>query len=177
MWLTSTSPHKPKQIYSQLTRFLHVETHKVSTSIRGGVSRFTTQAMSWRRSFRTFIMHGPWTGSETVRIGWKRNRTRFADILRWEFYLFLSEPGPVRQSYRQRDLRNWISEGIRKKHIRFGNKFDWVEGVKTRKLVSETGCRKFDLSVFEEKDLLYNLKNNPQNLDTSKCHTWPGDFN
>ena len=34
----------------------------------GGVSRFTTQAMSWTGSFRTFIVHGPWTGSKTVRI-------------------------------------------------------------------------------------------------------------
>jgi len=34
----------------------------------GGVPRFTTQAMSWTGSFRTFIVHGPWTGSKTVRI-------------------------------------------------------------------------------------------------------------
>ena len=34
----------------------------------GGVSYFTTQAMSWRDSFRTFIKHGPWTGSKSVRI-------------------------------------------------------------------------------------------------------------
>jgi len=33
----------------------------------GGVSRFTTQAMTWTGSFRTFIVHGPWTGSKTVR--------------------------------------------------------------------------------------------------------------
>ena len=46
----------------------HVETHKFSTSIWGGSSRFTTQAMTWTDSFRTFIVYSPWTGSKTVRI-------------------------------------------------------------------------------------------------------------
>jgi len=52
----------PKQIC-----FFHVETHKVSTSMRW-VAHFTTQAMSWRGAFRTFIVHDPWTRSKTVRI-------------------------------------------------------------------------------------------------------------
>jgi len=39
--------------------------------------------------------------------------------------------GPVRKSYRYMGLRNGpeISLGIRKKHIRIGNKFGCVEGV------------------------------------------------
>jgi len=37
--------------------------------------------------------------------------------------------GPVYKSYRSMVLRNGISLGIRKKHIRIGNKFDCVEGV------------------------------------------------
>jgi len=42
--------------------------------------------------------------------------------------------GPVRKSYRQMGLRNGISLGTRKKHIRIGNKFDCVEGV-TKRLI------------------------------------------
>jgi len=38
--------------------------------------------------------------------------------------------GLVRKSYRQKGLRNGIILGIKKKHIRIGNKFDCVEGVK-----------------------------------------------
>jgi len=34
----------------------------------GGVSCFSTQAMSWTGSFRTFTVPGPWTGSKTVWI-------------------------------------------------------------------------------------------------------------
>ena len=34
----------------------------------GGVSRFTTQAMTLTGSFHTFIVHGPLTGSKTVQI-------------------------------------------------------------------------------------------------------------
>jgi len=34
----------------------------------GGVSLFTTPAMSSSGSFCTFIVHGPWTGSKTVQI-------------------------------------------------------------------------------------------------------------
>jgi len=34
----------------------------------GGDTRFTAQAMTWKGSFRTFIVHAPWTGWKTVRI-------------------------------------------------------------------------------------------------------------
>jgi len=53
--------------FQKLIPFFHVETHKVSTSIRGG-SHFNTQAMSWRGSFLTFTVHGPWRGLKLVRI-------------------------------------------------------------------------------------------------------------
>jgi len=34
-------------------------------------------------------------------------------------------------------LQNGISLGIRKKHIKFGNKFDWVEGVRPLQIEKE----------------------------------------
>jgi len=37
---------------------------------------------------------------------------------------------PIRKSYRLMALRSGISLGIRKKHIRIGNKSNWVEGVR-----------------------------------------------
>jgi len=37
--------------------------------------------------------------------------------------------GPVRKTYRQMGLRNGISLGIRKKHIRIGDELDCVEVV------------------------------------------------
>jgi len=49
--------------------------------------------------------------------------------LRWKFHLFLSEACSARKSYRYMGLRNGIILGIRKTHIRFGNRFDWVGGL------------------------------------------------
>jgi len=66
----------------------------------GGVSRFTTQNISWTGSFRTFIVHGRRTAPERVRkrseLDGKWNRRRFADNLTWKFHLFLSKPVSAR---------------------------------------------------------------------------------
>ena len=64
----AVTPSTQWYLFSILICFFHVKTDKFSTSIWGGSSRFTTQAMTWSGSFRTFIVHGPWTGSKTVRI-------------------------------------------------------------------------------------------------------------
>jgi len=83
----------------------------------GGVSRFTTQNISWTGSFRTFIVHGPWTGSKTVRILPKIEQNTFC----WQPEMEIpSCPhwtglGPVRKRYRSMSLRNGISLGIRGK--------------------------------------------------------------
>jgi len=45
--------------------------------------------------------------------------------------------GPLRKSYLGMGLRNGISLGIRKKHIRIGNKFDSVEWVISLSSTSE----------------------------------------
>ena len=66
--LQNVTPSTQSNLFPKLISFFHVETHKVSTSIWGLVSHFSTQATSWRGSFRTFIEHRPWTGLKTVRI-------------------------------------------------------------------------------------------------------------
>ena len=104
----------------------------------GGVSHFTTQAMSSRSSsssFRTFIVphDGPWTGSKSVQIWLKIEQNTHCWHPEMEIPSFSQRTGlgPVRKSYRWMGLRNEFSLGIRKKHIRIGNKFDCVEGVRS----------------------------------------------
>ena len=51
-------------------------------------SHFTAQCMSWRESFRTFMVNGPWNGFKPNR---KLDIICFVDNLTWKFYLFLNE--------------------------------------------------------------------------------------
>ena len=48
----------------------------------GGVSCFTTQAMTCTGSFRKFIVHGPWTGSKTVRMA--ENSIKYVLLTTWD---------------------------------------------------------------------------------------------
>jgi len=100
----------------------------------GGVSCFTTQKNSWTGSFRMFIVHGrarPQNGFEIGPNLAKKWNNAFCLQPEMEIPSFSKRTGlgPVRKTYRQMGLRNGISLGIRKKHIRIGNKFDCVEGV------------------------------------------------
>jgi len=67
-WISSqrkVSPPPHNQIYSRIWLFLCWNS-QISHLKTGGVSHFT-QATTWTGKFRTFIVHGPWTGSKTVR--------------------------------------------------------------------------------------------------------------
>jgi len=89
----------------------------------GWVSRFTTQATSWTGSFRTFIVHGPWTGSKIVRV-WLRieyNTFCWQPVMEIPSFFLANRALPSSQKL--------PLNGIWKKHIRFGNKFECVEGV------------------------------------------------
>ena len=70
-------------------------THKVHLQ-RGGVPRFTTQPMSWRGLFCTFIIHAPRTDSKTGLKLAKHNRMSSAAKFRWKLLIFLSEVGSAR---------------------------------------------------------------------------------
>ena len=59
------TPSTQSNLFPNLICFFYVETHKVSTSIRGGFH--TTQNISWTGSFRTFIVHGWRTAPDRVR--------------------------------------------------------------------------------------------------------------
>ena len=74
---SSLTPSTQSNLFPNLIFFFYVETHKVTTSMRGGGSHFTTQVMSWTGSFRTFIVHGPCTGSKTVWIWLKIEKNTF----------------------------------------------------------------------------------------------------
>ena len=67
-----------------------------------GVSHFITQAMTWTGSFRTFIVHGSWTGSKTVRIWLNVEYDTFCWQPEMEIPSFSQRTGlgPVRKSYR-----------------------------------------------------------------------------
>jgi len=71
----------------------------------GGVSRFTTQAMTWTGSFHTFIVHDPWTGSKTVRIWLKIEKNTFCWLPDMEIASFLSSNW-ARLSFSQRTARH-----------------------------------------------------------------------
>jgi len=70
----------------------------------GGGSTFyyTSHVMSQRGSFCTFIVHGPWTGSKTVRILLKIEKNTFCWHPEMEIPSFSLRTGlgPVRKSYR-----------------------------------------------------------------------------
>jgi len=60
------------------------------------------------------------------------HRIEYVLLTTWDgnsIFFSTSRFGPVCKSYRFMVLRNGISLGIRKKHIRIGNRFDCVEGV------------------------------------------------
>jgi len=100
----------------------------------GGGSHFSTQAMSWKGSFRTFIVHGPWTDSKSVLIWLKIEQNTFWWHPEMEIPSFSQRTwlGPVCKRYCSMGLQNDISLGTRKKHIRIRNKFKWVDGVKAK---------------------------------------------
>ena len=69
-WLIMMSHWPPphNQIYSR-NWYVILCGNSQSFHLRtGGGLRFSIQAMSWTGSFRTFIVHDPWMGSQTARI-------------------------------------------------------------------------------------------------------------
>ena len=110
-------------LFPKLICFFYVETQKVSTSTRGGVHDLL---------YKTFLEHvhsarSSCTADTRPLNGFENGPTLAENIieyvlldnLRWEFHLFLSEPGSaqfaaVRKSYRQMGLRSGISLRIRK---------------------------------------------------------------
>jgi len=90
----------------------YVETHKVSTSNRGGSTFYCTRHVM-RGSFRTFIVNGHGKGSKRIRNWRKHNRMSSADKFQWKFLIFLSEPGRDLYWLRFREERFKIDCSVR----------------------------------------------------------------
>ena len=103
--------------FPKLICFFYVETHKVSTSIRGGFhvlihKTFLEQVHSARLSYTTDAR--PLTGYEKG-LNVAENRAEYVLLTTWDgnsIFLSANRVRPVRKSYRWMDLRNGISIGI-----------------------------------------------------------------
>ena len=88
------TPSTQSNLFPNLICFFYVETHKVSTSIRGGFQvllykKFLEQVLSARSSCTADAW--PLNGFENGPKLAENKRILFADNLRWNF--FLMEPG------------------------------------------------------------------------------------
>jgi len=88
------TPATRSNLFPKLISFFQVETHKVSTSIREGFHILLHKPCHEEVHSARSTCTAPERVRKRFESGWKQNR--FADILRWEFHLFLSEQGWAR---------------------------------------------------------------------------------
>ena len=147
------TPSTQSNLFPKLICFFYVETHKVLTSTDTGGghgSRFLLKTfLEEVHSTRSSCMaHARSLNGFENSPNLAENRIKYVLLQpEMEILSFPQRTGlaPVRKSYRQMGLRNRISLGMRKKHIRIGNKFDCVEGV-----TSPEDCSKESFSDLNE---------------------------
>ena len=112
--LGAATPSTQSNLFPKVMSFFHVETHKVSTSIRGGFTFYYTSHVMKKfipHFHRARSLNGFKIGSNLAEN--TIDRIRFDDILRWKFHFFLSEPFSVRFAWDRfarfaRDTVKWL---------------------------------------------------------------------